>query len=117
MSGQEFQPRGKMMARACLVVRAEIADPADRERFDQWYATDHLPWAVRAFAALRAWRLWSRTDPKVHYAFYEFADLAAVEAAVAPEKIAPLVADFDRVWGSRVTRRREILEIVQEIRG
>jgi len=31
------------------------------------------------------------------------------------ERIKPLVADFDRVWGNRVVRRREILEIVQEI--
>jgi hypothetical protein len=27
----------------------------------------------------------------------------------------PLVADFDRVWGNRVSRRREILEIAQEM--
>ena len=31
------------------------------------------------------------------------------------DKIKPLIADLDRVWGSRVSRRREILEIVQEI--
>jgi hypothetical protein len=31
--------------------------------------------------------------------------------------MAPLVADFDRVWGTRVSRRREILEMVQEIAG
>ena len=41
--------------------------------------------------------------------------VAAAEAATAPDKIAPLVADFDRVWGDRVTRRRAILDIVQEI--
>ena len=29
--------------------------------------------------------------------------------------IAPLVADFDRVWGNRAPRGREILEIVQEM--
>ena len=34
---------------------------------------------------------------------------------IGSEKIRPLVADFDRVWGNRVARRREILEIVQEI--
>ena len=110
------------MARAYLAVRAEV--PADeRERFDQWYETDHLPWALRAFAARRAWRCWSRSDPQVdprgdlcvHVAFYEFDSVAAAEAATAPDKIAPLVADFDRVWGDRVTRRRAILDIVQEI--
>src|ERR1700738_1100928 len=66
------------------------------------------------FGARRGWRCWSRADPAVHYAFYEFADLAEAQAATGSEKIAPLIADFDRVWGNRVPRRREILEIVQE---
>jgi len=103
------------MAKGYLVVRAHVADAADREKFDHWYATDHLPWAVRVFAARRGWRCWSRTDPAVHYAFYEFADIAEAEALIGSDKIKPLVADFDRVWGDRVARRREILEIVQEI--
>ena len=30
-------------------------------------------------------------------------------------KIEPLVADLDRVWGDRVPPRREILEMVQEM--
>jgi len=106
------------MARACLAVRAEVP-ASDRERFDHWYETDHLPWALRAFAARRAWRCWSRSDPQgdicMHVAFYEFDSVAAAEAATAPDKIAPLVADFDRVWADRVTRRRAILDVVQEI--
>ncbi|MGD9618154.1 MAG: hypothetical protein AB7H90_23810 [Alphaproteobacteria bacterium] len=106
------------MARAYLAVRAEVPE-ADRKRFDEWYETDHLPWALREFAARRAWRCWSRTDPGtdpgVHVAFYEFDSVAAAEAATAPDRIAPLVADFDRVWGDRVTRRRAILDVAQEI--
>ena len=110
------------MARAYLAVRAEV--PADeRERFDQWYETDHLPWALRAFAARRAWRCWSRSDPQLDPRAISVCmsrstssnSVAAAEAATAPDKIAPLVADFDRVWGDRVTRRRAILDIVQEI--
>ena len=103
------------MGTAHLVVRAEVPDPADRAAFDHWYATDHLPWAMRVFGARRGGRCWSRTDPGVHYAFYEFADINEVRAATGAEKIVPLVADFDRVWGSRVSRRREIVEIVEEI--
>lgn len=102
------------MAKACIAVRAEVP-AAERARFDHWYATDHLPWALRAFAARRAWRCWSRTEPGVHLAFYEFDSVEAAEAALAPEVIAPLVADFDRVWGGRVPRRRSVVEIVQEI--
>ena len=103
------------MAKAYVVVRAEVPDEADRAPFDHWYATDHLPWAVRVFGARRGWRCWSRSDPAVHYAFYEFANLDAAQSSTAPEKVAPLIADFDRVWGDRVARRREILEIVQDM--
>jgi len=102
------------VAKAYVAVRAEVPE-AEHGRFDHWYATDHLPWALRAFAARRAWRCWEAGDPPVHIAFYEFDSIAAAEAATVPEKIAPLVADFDRVWGDRVKRRRAILEIVQEI--
>jgi len=102
------------MAAVLFAVRAEVPE-AERARFDHWYETDHLPWAKREFGARRAWRCWSRSDPGVHVAFYEFDSLAAAEAATSSEKVKPLVADFDRVWGDRVPRRRAMLEIVQEI--
>jgi hypothetical protein len=102
------------MAKAYFAVRAEVPE-AERARFDHWYETDHLPWALRAFGARRAWRCWSRSDPAVHVAFYEFDSVAVAEAATKPDTIQPLVADFDRVWGERVTRRRAILDVVQEI--
>jgi hypothetical protein len=102
------------MTKGCFVVRAEVAAESDRAAFDQWYATDHLPWAIKVFGAQRGWRCWSRSDPSVHFAFYEFTDAAQAQALITSEKIKPLIADFDRVWGDRVARRREILEIVQE---
>ena len=34
------------MAKAYLAVRAEVPE-ADRAKFDHWYETDHLPWALR----------------------------------------------------------------------
>ena len=96
------------------MVRAEVPDEKDRWPFDHWSASDHLPWAIKVFDARRGWRCWSRSDPAVHYAFYEFADVVQAQALIGSEKITPLIADFDRVWGDRVARRREILEIVQE---
>jgi hypothetical protein len=104
------------MAKAYFAVRAEVPE-ADRARFDHWYETDHLPWALRVFGARRAWRCWSNTDPGMHIAFYEFASIEAAEAIQASEAIKPLVADFDRVWGTRVQRRREIIEVAQELEG
>jgi hypothetical protein len=105
---------GAIMAKGFFMVRSEVPNAADRAAFDHWYDTDHLPWAVKDFGALRAWRCWSRTDPAIHYAFYEFADVEAAEAVAKSEIIKKLVADFDRVWGERVPRRREILQLVQE---
>lgn len=102
------------MAKAYLAVRAEVPE-ADRARFDHWYETDHLPWALRVFQAKRAWRCWSKSDPAVHVAFYEFDSVEAAEAVSKSDAIKPLVEDFDRQWQGRVTRRRAVLDVVQEI--
>ena len=102
------------MAKAYLAVRAEVPE-ADRAQFDLWYETDHLPWALRVFNARRAWRCWSKSDPAVHVAFYEFDSAEAAEAISKSEAIKPLVADFDRVWQDRVKRRRAVLDVAQEI--
>ena len=39
-----------------LIVRAVVADPADRSPFDHWYRTEHLPDALKAFGAVSAMR-------------------------------------------------------------
>jgi hypothetical protein len=103
-----------MPAKAYLVVRAVVAE-ADRRDFDRWYRTEHLPDALKAFAAIRAWRGWSRTDPSAHLAFYQFADVAAVEAVNDSPAIRTLVAEFDARWGTSVTRTREIIEVADEL--
>lgn len=95
---------------AWFVVRAVVAE-TDRPAFDTWYRTEHLPDAMKAFNAQTAWRAWSRTDPSVHFAFYQFPDTAAAEAVNNSAAIHTLVAEFDRRWGARVTRTREILEV------
>jgi hypothetical protein len=102
------------VAKALLAVRAEVPK-AERARFDHWYETDHLPWALRVFGARRAWRCWSKSDPAQHVAFYEFDSAEAADAVQKSDAIKPLVADFDRVWGNRVPRRREVLDLVQEL--
>ena len=104
------------MGKGVFMVRAQIADPADRPAFDRWYETEHLPDAVRALAPARAWRCWSATDPTVHYAFYLFASPAAVQAALDSEAMRTLITEFNRAW-PRVTRSREVLEVAQEVSG
>ncbi len=99
---------------AYLIVRAQVPE-ADREAFDHWYETEHLPDALRDFKALSAKRGWSSVEPSIHLAFYEFPDLAMANAVVASEEIKALIAEFDRCWQDRVVRSREVVDIVQSI--
>lgn len=100
---------------AYLIVRAEVADPRDRQPFDHWYAHEHLPDASKAFRVKHAWRGWSQVDPAIHYAFYEFDSLAAAKTATTSDAIKDLIAEFDRVWGKRVTRSRDVVEKAQQL--
>ena len=102
---------------AYLVVRAVVPDPADRADFDAWYRTEHLPDAVKAFHARAGWRAWSQNDAAVHYAFYRFDTVAAVQALSGGAEMRALIAEFDRRWDTRVTRSREILEVADEMGG
>lgn len=101
-----------MCDKATLIVRAVVTDPSERPLFDDWYRTEHLPEAAATFGAKRAWRAWSRLEPCVHYAFYEFGDIAAALAAVHSDSINSLISKFDDRWGGRVTRTRDIIETV-----
>jgi hypothetical protein len=101
-----------MAGRGYLVVRAVVADPADRAAFDRWYADEHLPDAMKAFGALHAWRAWRRTDPSVHCAFYSFDSVESAETITTSAAIKALVAEFDSRWGDKMTRTREILAVV-----
>jgi hypothetical protein len=103
------------MAKAHLIVRAKLANFADRQAFDDWYRREHLPDAVKGFRAQRGWRSWSRTNPLVHFAVYEFETTDEAEAALDSPALVKLSAEFDRVWGTRVTRTREIFETAGEI--
>ncbi len=99
---------------AYLIVRAEVAE-GDREAFDKWYETEHLPDAKKAFNTLSAQRGWSDVTPGIHIALYEFPDLDAARAATGSDDIKALIAEFDRVWQGRVVRTREVIGVKQAI--
>jgi hypothetical protein len=42
------------MPAAFFIVRATVTDPSKRAAFDTWYATEHLPDAVKCFGASKA---------------------------------------------------------------
>jgi len=101
------------MAKAYFVVRAVVAEVL-RQRFDHWYSTDHLPRALKDFKAEKGWRFWSTADASVHYAVYEFADQAKLEAAMKPDVVKALIADFDKNFPT-VTRTRDLLTMAEEL--
>ena len=99
-----------------FLVRAVVA-PELRDKFDHWYSTDHLPWAIRVFKCDKAWRFWSAVEEGVHYAVYRFADKAACDAALASDEFKALVADFTRAWPQGVARARDVVTLVEERGG
>jgi len=79
------------------------------------YRTEQLPSGVRQFKAQRAWRCWSRTNPLVHLALYEFGTVEEAEAILDSAALASQSAEFDRVWGTGITRTREVVEVAEEL--
>jgi len=103
------------MPNAYFLVRA-VVPPALRDEFDHWYATDHLPLALRTFQCEKAWRFWSTIEPNVHYAFYRFADMAKLDRAMKSDGLKAMIADFDRAFPT-ITRTRDILDLIDERDG
>ena len=99
--------------KAYFMVRAQVENEADRAKFDEWYGTHHVPLAMEKLRAEKAWRYWSRTDPSVHYALYQFSDIGALRSRIESPDFKLLVADFDEAW-PQVPRSRDLIELVQE---
>ena len=102
---------------AHLIVRAQVRDPKDRDPFDRWYNDEHFPQAVTAWHPVRAWRGWSEIDPLIHYATYEFRERADLDAVLNSDSIKGFIAEFDRLWGTRVPRTREVVVTSQAYAG
>ena len=101
------------MPKAYFMVRSVVEEPL-RQKFDQWYSSHHLPMALAEFKAEKCWRFWSAPDPGVHYAVYQFPDMARLDAALKSDGFKELVADYDKAWPSGVTRARDMLRMVEE---
>jgi hypothetical protein len=94
------------MPKAYFVVRSVVEAPL-RKKFDHWYSSHHLPMALAAFEAEKCWRFWSAMDAGVHYAAYQFADTARLDAALKSDGHKTLVAEFDQACPA-VSPAREI---------
>jgi hypothetical protein len=105
---------GTTMVQTHLIVRSKLAKLADRQAFDDWYRLERLCDSMKGFRVQRGWTSWSRTNPLVHFAVYQFSSADEAEAALDSPEFVELVAEFDRVWGTRVTRTRDIFETARE---
>ena len=103
-----------IVPKSLFLVRAVVAEPL-RAKFDHWYSTDHLPWAMKVFKCEKAWRFWSEVEQGVHYAVYQFGDKAQLDAALGSEEFKDLVADFNRSWPEDVTRTRDVVTLIEEV--
>ncbi len=54
-------------------------------------------------------------DASVRHAFYEFDGMARAQAIQGSDARKRLVAEFDRVWGDKVTRSRDFVEVIQTV--
>src|SRR5436190_23345546 len=100
--------------KAYFIVRDQVPVAADRERFDHWYRTHHVPLAVEKLGAEKAWRFWSHADPRIHYAVYQFGDMKSLQTQLASPDFKLLIADFDAAW-PKVQRTRDLIELAQEV--
>jgi hypothetical protein len=99
--------------KAYFMVRSVVANEADRAKFDHWYGSHHLPLAMEKFRCEKGWRFWSRADPSVHYAMYQFHDMAALSERIdSADFKKTLVEDYNNAWPN-VTRTRDLIENVQ----
>ena len=96
-----------------FMVRSVVVEPL-RQKFDRWYSERHLPMALSEFKAEKCWRFWSAADAGVHYAVYQFADMARLDGALKSDAFKGLVKDFDEAWPSGVTRTRDMVNLVEE---
>ena len=99
-----------LTTKGVFIVRAEVPK-ADRKAFEDWYENEHLEEAKLSFKALNAWRGWSRVDFSIHTAFYEFETVEAAVAIQESEALRVLVGKFNEVWGERVSRTRDVIEV------
>src|SRR5438876_7831230 len=113
--GALFSQGGAVMEarKAYFMVRAQVPNESDRAKFDQWYGTHHLPLAMDKFHCEKGWRFWSRSDASVHYALYQFKDMATLRDRLDSPDFKLLIADFDQAWPG-ITRNRDLIESVQE---
>src|SRR3984957_21130638 len=102
-----------MMPKANFMVGSVDKEP-QRKKFAHWYSSHHLPMALDDFKAEKCWRFWSAADAAVHYAVYQFPDMAKLDAALKSQAFKGLVADFDQAWPSGVTRTRDMINLVEE---
>jgi hypothetical protein len=100
------------MPKVFFMVRSVVAEPL-RQKFDHWYSTDHLPRALKDFKAEKGWRFWSTADASLHYAVYQFADQAKLDAAMKGDVLKALIADFDENFPT-VARTRDFLTMAEE---
>lgn len=93
-----------------LIVKSILSDESNRDRFDEWYKSDHMPKALLQLGAESGRRYWSDSDPLVHYAIYLFTEIDRPRRvkAISDGVGGILTHEFNVTWPG-VVRTREVI--------
>ena len=97
---------------AFLVVKA-IVPNSHIKNFDEWYKEYHLKEAHISFKSISSFRGWINKNE--HHAFYQFIDFATANKILDSKELKLMIKIFDKKWLGKVSRSRELIEIIQKI--
>ena len=97
---------------AFLVVKAKVPN-SHIKIFDAWYKEHHLKEAQTSFKSISSFRGWINKNE--HHAFYQFKDIFTANKILDSKELGLMIKIFDEKWLGKVTRTRELIEIIQKI--
>lgn len=97
---------------AFLVVKAKVPN-SHIKIFDAWYKEHHLEEAHTSFKSISSFRGWINKNE--HHAFYQFKDFSSANKILDSKELGLMIKKFDEKWLGKVTRTRELIEIIQKI--
>ena len=95
-----------------LLVKAKVPNNIVKD-FDEWYQKHHLLEAHFSFKSLKAFRCWINDNE--HHAYYKFKNIDIANDVINGKSLEKMVKIFDKKWRGKVTRTRELIEIIQEV--
>jgi len=95
-----------------LIIKSETS-LVNKQDFEDWYNNEHLKEAKKDFGAISAKRGWVKNSD-YHIAIYEFENIKIAKKILKSKKLNLLIKKFDNKWNNKVSRTRELVDIIQD---